>query len=332
MPISPRRSKALLTLFAALAYAVPACSLADDDHAISQEEEELRRRRRKDAGADSRGAPPPSSTADGGATPAPTSTSPTPAPTTTGTPPSTPPSTNTRWLPKPGTTWQWQLSGTGALDTSLDVMAYDLDLFETSQATIDQLHAAGRKVICYFDTAYEPGRPDSALLAPYRGNAMKGWPGQYWLDIRPQAVVDVMKARIAMAQQHKCDAVEADDVDSASNNPGTGVTQADQRTFIKLLAAEAHARGMSFALKNDLEDVPALINDVDFAINEECFQYNECDALTPFITADKAVLHVEYTSGSLATKGATICPKANALNFDTLIKHLDLDAARYACR
>lgn len=235
-------------------------------------------------------------------------------------------------MPAPGTTWQWQLSGTGALNTSLDVMAYDLDLFETSQATIDQLHAAGRKVICYFDTAYEPGRPDSALLAPYRGNAMKGWPGQYWLDIRPQAVVDVMKARIAMAQQHKCDAIEADDVDSTSNNPGTGVTQADQRAFIKMLAAESHARGMSFALKNDLEDVPALINDVDFAINEECFQYDECDALVPFIQAGKAVLQVEYTAGDLATKGANICPKANALDFDTLIKHLDLDAARYACR
>jgi hypothetical protein len=187
-------------------------------------------------------------------------------------------------------------------------------------------------VICYFDTAYEPYRSDSALLQPYIGNPMQGWPGQYWLDVRPQAVVDVMKARIALAQQKRCDAIEADDVDSVSNNPGTGVTRTDQRSFIRTLAAEAHARGMSFALKNDLEDITALIGDVDFAINEECFQYDECDALTPFVQANKAVFQVEYTSGDLATKGATVCPKANALDFDTLIKRLSLNAARYSCR
>jgi hypothetical protein len=60
--------------------------------------------------------------------------------------------------------------------------------------------------------------------------------------------------------------------------------------------------------------------------------YNECDALKPFIAAGKAVFQVEYTAGDLATKGATICPKANALEFDTLIKRLDLDPPRFACR
>ncbi|MBK6691858.1 MAG: endo alpha-1,4 polygalactosaminidase [Myxococcales bacterium] len=246
-------------------------------------------------------------------------------------PPPPPPPSASRWMPKPGTSWQWQLSGTGNLDTSLNVAAYDIDLFETSQATIDTLHAAGRKVICYFDTAYEPGRPDSATLAPYRHNAVKGWPGQYWLDVREPVVVNVMKSRIAMAAQRHCDAVEADDVDSRDNNPGTGITAGEQQAFIRTLAAEAHAQGMSFALKNDLADIPALLNDVDFAINEECFAYNECDALVPFIQAGKAVLQVEYTSGALSSKSG-LCARANAMNFDTLIKHLNLDAARYACR
>lgn len=234
------------------------------------------------------------------------------------------------WFPKPGTSWQWQLSG--ALDTSFDVAAYDIDLFGTTDAQITALHAAKRKVICYFDTAYEPGRPDSAKLEPYKGKAMDGWPGQFWLDIRAPAVVDVMKARLALAQTKKCDAVEADDVDARSNDPGFPITAADQQGFIRTLAKEAHARGMGFALKNDLEEISALLADVDFAVNEQCFEYNECDTLKPFIAAGKAVFQVEYTEGSLATKGATICPKANALNFDTLIKHLDLDPPRHACR
>lgn len=234
------------------------------------------------------------------------------------------------WYPAPKTSWQWQLSGT--LDTSFDVKAYDIDLFTTTEAQIGSLHAAKRKVICYFDTAYEPGRPDSTKLAPYKGNPVKGWPGQFWLDIRKPEVVAVMKDRIALAQTKKCDAVEADDVDSRTNDPGFPITAGDQQGFIKTLAAEAHAKGLGYALKNDLDEITALLPYVDFAVNEECFAFSECDQLKPFIAAGKAVLQVEYTAGDLAAKGATVCPKANALDFDTLIKHLDLDAPRYSCR
>jgi len=238
--------------------------------------------------------------------------------------------TGSWWQPRPGTSWQWQLSG--ALDVTVDAGAYDIDLFDNAPAQIAALQGMGRKVVCYFDTAYEPGRPDSSQLDPYKGNPVSGWPGQYWLDIRQPAVVNVMKARVALAQQKGCDAVEADDVDSRTNNPGFPITAADQQGFIRSLAAEAHSRRISFALKNDLDEIPQLLADVDFALNEECFQYNECSSLQPFIAANKAVFQVEYTSGDLAAKGATICPQANALNFDTLIKHVELDAPRYSCR
>ena len=239
-------------------------------------------------------------------------------------------SAGTWWRPTPGTSWQWQVSG--ALDTSVNASVYDIDLFNTAPAQIAALQAQGRRVVCYFDTAWEPGRPDSGQLAPYRGNPVVGWPGQYWLDIRQPVVAAVMKARIALAQQKQCDAVEADDVDARNNNPGFPITAADQQGFIRALAAEAHARGLAFALKNDLGEVPQLLGDVDFAVNEECFKFNECGALSPFIAANKAVFHVEYTPADLAALGASICPQANALNFDTLIKHLDLGAPRYACR
>lgn len=234
------------------------------------------------------------------------------------------------WKPKPGTTWQWQL--TGRLDTSLDVAAYDIDLFDTSAATIARLHDEGRKVICYMDTAYEPDRPDSDALEPYRGNPIDGWPGQYWLDVREPTVLQVMKNRIAQAEEKGCDAIEADDVDARSNDPGFPIRAAEQQAFIRALANEAHARGMAFGLKNDLEEIDALLDVSDFAINEECFEFDECDALEPFIEAGKAVFHVEYSEDDLAGKASEICPTANRLNFDTLIKRLDLDAARRACR
>jgi endo-alpha-1,4-polygalactosaminidase (GH114 family) len=236
------------------------------------------------------------------------------------------------WYPTPGTSWQWQLSDTGKLDTSFDVQVYDVDMFETPAETIASLHAQGRKVVCYFDTAYEPGRPDSAQLEPYKHNPVEGWPGQYWLDVREPAVVAVMKSRIAQAKQKGCDGIEADDVDSRSNNPGTGITAVEQQTFIRTLAAESHAHGMAYALKSDMDDIEAVLDDVDFDINEECYEFNECDRLAPFIAAGKAVFNVEYTPGNLAEKGKTLCPDSNARNFDTLIKHLELDAPRYSCR
>lgn len=230
----------------------------------------------------------------------------------------------------PGTSWQWQLTGT--IDLTVDAGVFDIDLFEAPQATIDALHASGRKVICYFDTAYEPNRPDSTQLAPYRGNPVQGWPGQFWLDFRQPVVRTVMSGRLDLAVTKRCDAVEPDDVDAIDNTPGFPLTANDQLDFIRFLARKGHARGLAVALKNDLAQVPQLVGDVDFAVNEECFQYNECTELQPFITAGKAVLQVEYTAGNLDTKAATICPQANARNFDTLIKHLDLDAPRRSCR
>src|SRR5438477_3902910 len=100
--------------------------------------------------------------------------------------------TGSWWQPRPGTSWQWQLSG--ALDVTVDAGVYDIDLFDNAPAQIAALQGMGRKVVCYFDTAYEPGRPDSSQLDPYKGNPVSGWPGQYWLDIRQPAVVNVMKA------------------------------------------------------------------------------------------------------------------------------------------
>lgn len=243
--------------------------------------------------------------------------------------------TTLRWQPTPGTSWQWQLQGT--IDTSVDAAVFDIDLHDAPQAVIDELHAAGKHVICYFDTAYEPGRPDSDELLPYIGDPIDGWPGQYWLDIREPVVRDVMIRRLQLAADKRCDGVEYrlveyDDVDVASNDTMLGITPDEQLEFIRLLAREGHARGLAVGLKNDLEQVTALVGDMDFAVNEQCFEYDECDLLDPFVAANKAVFGTEYTEGDLATLGATVCPRANAKNFDTLIKHLDLGVERHPCR
>ncbi len=236
------------------------------------------------------------------------------------------------WQPAPGTTWQWQLQGT--IDTSVDAQMYDIDLFDTPQHVIDTLHADGRVVICYFSAGtYEDWRPDKDRFnASDYGNALPDWPGEYWLDVRSQNVRTIMQSRLDLATSKDCDGVEPDNVDGVTNNPGFDFTRQDQIDYDRFLATQAHARGLSVGLKNALEFIPELQSDFDWALNEECLSYDECDALLPFIQAGKAVFHTEYVDAKSngPTKRAQVCA-ASPAGFSTLIKTWDLDAWRLTC-
>jgi len=233
------------------------------------------------------------------------------------------------WRPAPGTSWQWQLSGT--IDETLDVAMYDIDLFDAPKAVIDRLHARRIKVVCYFSAgSHEDWRPDAtAFPAAVIGASLDGWPRERWLDIRSAAVRARMVARLDRARARGCDGVEPDNVDGYANRTGFPLTARDQLQFNRFLARAAHARGLSIGLKNDLDQAAILEPSFDWALDEECMQFAECDRLQPFIAAGKAVFHVEYGDAALARK---ICPDANARTFDTLVKNLVLDSARIACR
>lgn len=228
------------------------------------------------------------------------------------------------WKPKPGTTWHWQL--TGNLDMNVNVQMYDIDLFDTPTQTITQLQAKGRTVVCYFSAgSYEDWRPDKAAFpAAVKGLKMDGW-DENWLDIRANSVRDIMRKRLDLAKQKGCDGVEPDNVDGYQNKTGFPLTAQHQLDFNRFLAKEAHQRGLSIGLKNDLDQVKQLVNDFDWALNEECLTYNECNALQPFLDAGKAVFHAEYDK----TK-SQVCPKIPT-GFSSMIKRWDLDAWAITC-
>ena len=231
------------------------------------------------------------------------------------------------WQPPPGTTWQWQLKET--IDTSFDVAMYDIDLFDTPQATIDQLHNDGRIVICYFSAgSWENWRDDaSAFPEEVLGKALDGWPDEKWLDIRQiDQLAPVMTARLDLAVTKQCDGVEPDNVDGYANDSGFPLSGANQLTFNRWLAQQAHDRGLTIGLKNDLDQIPDLVGDFDWALNEQCYEFDECDTLLPFVQAGKAVFGVEYSGDP-----ADFCPQANAANYSWLKKNLDLDAQRLDC-
>ncbi len=232
------------------------------------------------------------------------------------------------WQPTPGTSWQWQLSG--QIDASFDVMMYDIDLFDAPQSVIDQLHGDGRIVICYFSAgSWEDWRDDAADFPDeVLGNALSGWPDEKWLDIRRLDLLSpIMTTRLDTAVAKKCDGVEPDNVDGYSNDTGFPLAYADQIAYNTWLAQQAHQRGLSIGLKNDLVQIPDLVALFDWALNEQCFEFDECDTLLPFIQTDKAVFGVEYELDA-----ADFCPQANAMNLDFLQKNLDLDAWQVSCR
>ena len=244
------------------------------------------------------------------------------------TPPPPQPPPPSWWRPAPGTSWQWQLSGT--IDTTVNASMYDIDLFDTQQSIIDELHTRGRTVICYFSAgSYENWRPDAHQYpASVLGKDLDGWPDEKWLDIRAIALLGpIIEARLDLAVSKKCDGVEPDNVDGYANDTGFPLSAADQLAFNRWLAVQAHARGLSIGLKNDLDQVTELVADFDWALNEQCFQYDECDTLLPFVQAGKAVFGVEYSGNT-----TDFCPQANANNFDWLQKKMDLDAWRVPCR
>ncbi len=238
----------------------------------------------------------------------------------------------TSWYqPAPLTTWQWQLQG--EVNTSYNVEVYNIDLFDSSKALIESLQDNNKKVICYFSGgSYENWRPDEyQFKKDDLGKTLDGWPGERWLDIRSNNVRNIMKGRLDLAQQKGCDGVEPDNMDGYTNKPGFSFTPEDQINYNKFIAKEAHARNLSVGLKNDLDQINDLVDHFDFAVNEQCFQYNECDVLKPFITQGKAVFNAEYKS-SYVRDPTSVCKKSKKLKFSTLILPLNLnDSLRHNC-
>jgi hypothetical protein len=230
------------------------------------------------------------------------------------------------WRPEPGTTWQWQLSGT--IDTTAVADMFDVDLFEASRSVVADLHDRGRVVVCYLNAgAWEEFRPDADAFPESLLGEPNGWPGERWLDIRRlEWLGPIMEARLDLCRDKGFDGVEVDNVDGYANETGFPLTAADQLAYNRFLADAAHSRGLSVGLKNDVEQAQALEPYFDWAINEECVRYHECGQLLPFIEAGKAVFHVEYD-----LEASDFCPQTAALGFSSIRKRPELDAWRLPC-
>lgn len=93
------------------------------------------------------------------------------------------------------------------------------------------------------------------------------------------------------------DAVEPDNYDSYTRSDDLLSAQ-DATAFIALLSAHAHARHLAIGQKNTLDLAgQRKRTGLDFAVTEECGQYDECDAYAKAF--DDHVVDVEYTDSGL---------------------------------
>lgn len=206
----------------------------------------------------------------------------------------------TIWQPAAGVKWQIQLID-AVEDTTADADIWDIDLFDNTAATISTLQSKGRKVICYFSAGtYEDWRSDiSKFDSADFGSNLDDWPGEKWLNIKSTSVRSIMTSRLDMAKEKGCDGVDPDNIDAYGNENGLGLTEADSIDFLTFLATEAHSRGMAIGLKNGGDIIGSVIDKMQWSVNEQCAEYNECDVYAAFTEVNKPVFHIEYSDETI---------------------------------
>ena len=145
------------------------------------------------------------------------------------------------------------------------------------------------------------------------------------------AVFDMIERRLDLAVERGCDGVEPDNVDGYTNRSGFPISPAEQLQFNRFIADQAHMRSLSVGLKNDIEQLEELEPWFDWALNEECHEFEECGTYTPFRRAGKAIFHTEYVAdfSTAEAKAAEVCVHPG---FSTLVKLLDLGPQVIACQ
>lgn len=230
------------------------------------------------------------------------------------------------WRPRRGEAWHVQYSG--ALIVPPDVGVVNVDMADTDAEVIAGLHDRGVKVVCYISAgSWEPYRSDAdAFPEAIVGEVYEGFEDERWLDIRSPSLRPPLLARIDAAVAKGCDAIDPDNVNGFENDTGFDLTATDQLAFNRWLFGAVHQAGLAVGLKNDLSQVDELIDEVDFAVNEECIEQDGCAPLAAFVEADKPVWSVEYTGDP-----AEVCAEAARLGLTTVIKDLDLGPGGTRC-
>ena len=213
---------------------------------------------------------------------------------------------------------------------------YEADGVTPNRGAVDAIHARDGYALCYVDAgSIENSRPDWSKFKAWdaaHGHSLIGkpystlFPDEFYANLNNDRGQRTFLLRMQKARMRKCaaagfDAVDPDVVDAyaaGARKTGWHISAATQLVFNRALARTAHELNMAVVLKADLGQTRELVGDFDMAVNEQCFQNDECDTLLPFVRAGKPVFEVEY---ELAP--AAFCARAARYGFNAVKKGKD---------
>lgn len=245
---------------------------------------------------------------------------------------------------QPNSRFAWLLQGAPnetIMDSETGPKVYDFDYQNSNAEQIRNIKAKGITVICYFSAGTdEDWRPDhSQFKTGDTFGQLPGWEGELIVDTRSDNVRNIMYNRIQTMNNMGCDGIEPDNIDAYTNANNLPLNESTTLDYMQFLTDSAHGFNMSVALKNagdlvnkKLPNGKTVMQAHDFALVEQCYEYNECDAFLPFVAANKAVFIVEYKGTASTWAASASCKDANAKNFDAYLMNLNLNGPRTACR
>jgi hypothetical protein len=197
-------------------------------------------------------------------------------------------------------------------------------------SSVGAVHASGAHAICYVDAGTaEDWRSDYGKFDPSElGGPDPGWPGEEFINVAAwstpvpapyETLQTIMTNRFELCKQEGFDAIVADNVDADTDgNIGSfTLTMTEEETYIDALISLAHSDGLAYFLKNEINGDSLLDTEaplVDGEINESCWQYGECSALSIFVEEKKPILNVEYKNFA----ESTLCPETLAFPMATI--------------
>ncbi len=229
-----------------------------------------------------------------------------------------------------GDSWDWQL--TAPVDLKRPVAVMDLHPDLVSKADVEGLKSQGVETVCYVSVGtVEKTSPDkTSFPASIIGRTYEDWPEERFLDIRRfDVLLPLMRRRFERCKALGFDAIEADNMDVHENESGFDLSRDDGVAYIKALAETAHELGLKIGQKNVPDLTSVLVETLDFAITESCYQDDWCEAVTAYVRAGKPVFDAEYTDRPIDF--ASACEQADSLKLSMILKDRDLTAPRSTC-
>ena len=225
-----------------------------------------------------------------------------------------------RVLPTANAGFDYQLGGAYDPPAGVEIVARDRT----------EAPAAGRYGICYvngFQT--QPGEADfwltdhpELVLRDGNGDPVidPGWPDEMLLDVSTETkrtgIAGIVGGWIDGCAADGYQAVEIDNLDSFTRSGGR-LDPDDAVATAALFAGRAHAASLAIAQKNSTDLVARRAEmGFDFAVAEECNQWDECDVYTGGY--GDLVFAIEYEDAPFQ-EGCTAFPQLSIVRRDLLL-------------